>query len=122
MLFLKQILGARFSVMSCCLGLLLLLVTGCGYPVAEPGNMRLISTLRTALSARNEQWLQANEDLINTRHEQGEMRDEEYEAFQSIIQQAREGDWASAEREAVKFQRAQRPTEEQIQRLRERSK
>ena len=118
---LKQISCTRLQKIGCCLGLLLLLVTGCGYPVAEPGNMRLISTLRTALSARNEQWLQANEELVKSRREQGEMRDEEFEAFQSIIQQARDGDWASAEREAVKFQRAQRPTEEQIQRLRKRS-
>jgi hypothetical protein len=94
--------------------LLLAFFTGCGYPNAEPSNKRLISSLRTALSARNDQWLTANEKLVRERHKQGDMREDEFAAFQVIIEQARGGDWQGAERAAVDFQRAQRPTEEQL--------
>ena len=111
--------AARLPAWACCLGLLTVLATGCGYPAVDPDNMKLISTLRTALSARNETWLQANQDLIEARRDAGAMGDEEFEAFQAIIQRARAGDWAGAEQDSVAFQRAQRPTEAQIRRLRE---
>ena len=91
---------------------------GCSYPVAEPINMELISSLRTALSARNEEWLKANADIVEERHASGEMRDDEYAAFKGIIDQARAGQWAEAEKATLKFQRAQRPTREQIDEVR----
>lgn len=105
--------GKKFALLVC-FGLLTFTANGCGYPAASPNNLRLIASLRTALSARNGVWLKANEDLMQKRHNEGAMQDAEFEAFQAIIQQAREGDWSGAEREAVKFQRAQRPTAEQI--------
>lgn len=95
--------------------LLLAALTGCGYPAVQPGNLRLTSSLRTALSARNEGWLKINEDQINDLHQRGEMRDDEHEAFRAIIEQARQGDWQGAERAALGLQRAQRPTAEQIE-------
>ena len=36
---------------------LLAMVAGCGYPVAQPLNMEIITSLRTACSARNGEWL-----------------------------------------------------------------
>jgi hypothetical protein len=112
---------ARFSA-AVWLILLPTLVSGCGYPNAQPNNKRLISSLRTALSARNDQWLTANEKRVGERHKQGEMDDDEFAAFQEIIEQARGGDWQGAERAAVDFQRAQRPTEEQIHQHRAKQK
>lgn len=97
---------------------LVALVAGCGYPNAQPNNKRLITSLRTALSAKNDQWLQANEKLVQQRHQQGEMSDDEHAAFVEIIEQARGGDWQGAEQAALDFQRAQRPTDEQLLELR----
>ena len=96
---------------------MLALVAGCGYPVAEPVNMELISSLRTALSARSETWLAANDEIVEKRHAGGQMRDDEYHVFRSIIDQARGGDWQGAERATLRFQKAQRPTKEQVERV-----
>ena len=94
------------------------LVAGCGYPAAQPVNFEIITSLRTACSARNTEWLVANEEKIEARRAAGEMSDDEYETFAAIVRQARDGDWAKAERACLKFQRAQRPTPEQIARVR----
>lgn len=96
---------------------LLAQVWGCGYPAAEPDNLKIIASLRTALSARNETWLQQNEEIIEKRYAAKEMGESSYQAFKQIIQQARNGEWKEAELETLKFQRAQRPTQEQIDRL-----
>jgi hypothetical protein len=101
-----------------CVLALAVALPGCGYPVAEPANMELISSLRTALSAKNEQWLDANAKIIEERHAAGEMGDEQFAAFRGIIEQARGGDWAGAERASVDFQRAQRPSPEQLEEVR----
>jgi hypothetical protein len=98
-------------------GMAIALASGCGYPAAEPENLRLITSLRTALSARNEAWLEANEKMIEQRHIDKVMSDETYEAFKEIIAKAREGDWKGAELESLEFQRAQRPTRQQIEGL-----
>lgn len=105
-------------VLLCC-GVVVVSSAGCGYPTTQPMNMEVISSLRTALSARNEQWLAANEEIVEKRHAAGEMRDDEYNAFIKIIRRARDGDWVGAERASLEFQRAQRPTDEQIQKIRE---
>ncbi|MGD9722381.1 MAG: hypothetical protein AB7O59_12830 [Pirellulales bacterium] len=101
-------------------GLLVLGIAGCRYPEAQPINMELITTLRTALSARNTDWLQANADIVEKRRTEGQMNDAEYDAFRQIIEQARGGDWDAAERASLEFQRAQRPTPEQIEAVRQR--
>lgn len=106
------------SLTAIALGLLLL--PGCGYPAAGEDNMELISSLRTALSARNSQWLDENEAVIEKRHNAEQMRDDEYAAFKKIVERARSGDWKEAERGCLAFQRAQRPTPEQIERVRRR--
>jgi hypothetical protein len=110
------------SAFGLCLLGLLFAVSGCGYPNTEPANRRLISSLRTALSAQNQQWLAANEKLVAERHKSGSMRDDEFAAFQEIIQQARDGDWQGAERATLEFQRAQRPSEQEVQLNREQRK
>lgn len=88
---------------------------GCGYPTARPENFALLASLRTALSAKNEEWLRMNEEKILARHQAGEMGDDEFATFTRIIAQARGGDWAGAEKATLRFQRAQQPTPEQIE-------
>jgi hypothetical protein len=96
----------------------LALVAGCGYPAVEPENMELITSLRTACSARNDAWLKANEEKVEKRHADGAMSDDAYETFSAIIAQARGGDWAAAEAACLKFQKAQRPSVEQVEKAR----
>ncbi|REK13032.1 MAG: hypothetical protein DWQ37_10435 [Planctomycetota bacterium] len=98
--------------------LVLTLVAGCGYPETQPMNMEIITSLRTACSARNGEWLDANEAKIEQRRASGQMRDDEYEAFMEIVRQARGGDWAGAEGACLKFQNSQRPTDEQVAKIR----
>jgi len=90
---------------------------GCGRPQASSSeNQQLIGSLRTAISARNAQWLEENAKVVEQRRKAGKMDEAEYEEFQAIITMAKEGRWEAAEREVIKFLKAQRPTPEQIER------
>ena len=97
--------------------LALMLLVGCGQAKIQPDNLRLTASLRTALSTKNNEWLQQNVDAIEARRTVGQMNDDEYDAFQGIIAQAKAGEWEAAERAAVRLQKAQRPTAEQLDRL-----
>lgn len=91
-------------------GLLLAVsLSGCGEAKVAPHNLRLTMSLRTAVSARNAEWLDANVALIQQRRAAGEMGDEEHEAFQAIVALAHEGKWEEAEKAVVRLQKAQRP-------------
>lgn len=91
---------------------------GCGRPQVEPENLHLIASLRTALSARNLEWLEQNADMIAERYESGKMSEAEFAEFQAILDEARAGDWEAAENDTLAFQKAQRPTDEQVARVR----
>lgn len=106
----------RQAIAACGL-LCLALLAGCGQPKVQPNNLELTVTLRTALSTQNAEWLAMNVAAIEERHTAGLMNDDEYAAFQSIVATAKAGDWESAERAAVRLQKAQRPTAEQVSRL-----
>ena len=91
---------------------------GCARPQASSlDNQRLIGSLRTAISARNAQWLEESAKVLEERRTAGKVADAEYEEFQAIIAMAKEGQWEAAEREVIKFLKSQRPTEEQIERV-----
>lgn len=114
--------GARRIVLSIAvtmlIGLPLLLSTGCYRPPqVAPDNIELITSLRTAISTRKLEWLDDNVREIGQRHAAGELSDTELQAFQELIEMARAGHWEDAEKRIVKFQRRQRPTQEQIDRL-----
>jgi hypothetical protein len=84
---------------------------GCGPPQASPENQQLISSLRTALSARNPDWLEQNAEILQERRAAGRVSDEVFSSFRAIIEKARDGRWEEAEREALALQKAQRPQE-----------
>jgi len=91
---------------------------GCGPPQASsPDNQQLIGSLRTAISARNPEWLEENAKVLEERRTAGEVADAEYEEFQAIIAMAKEDRWEAAEREVIKFLKSQRPTQEQKERV-----
>lgn len=95
-----------------------LLCGGCYRPPqVASDNLELISSLRTAFSTRNTQRLDDNQRVIQERHDQGKLTEIEFAAFNELIALARAGDWELAEKRVVKFQRVQRPTQEQIDRL-----
>ena len=77
-------------------GLLLVVslsLAGCGrQPQVKPMNRRLIESLRTALSARNTEWLDANWKLIEKAHTDGSMDDAEFSRFKEIVDIARAGE------------------------------
>ncbi len=110
---------SKFAQFSALLGAItLLLVSGCGYPDVQPVNMELITSLRTACSAKDLKWLDANVEKIDARKAAGEMSDEEHATFMAIVEQARGGDWESAELACLRFQQAQGPTPEQMEKMR----
>lgn len=92
-------------------------LSGCSPPAVSPDNLRLTASLRTAISARNSEWLEQNAEKIAERHAAGEMTASEHAAFERIVGLARDGEWEQAERDVVRLQKAQRPTAEQRARI-----
>ena len=92
-------------------GLLLVLfsLAGCSQPQVSHDNWELLSSLRTACSAQNAEWLAQNEAEILRRQQAGTLSAEELAEFQEILRLARDGRWEKAEARVLKWQRAQRP-------------
>ncbi|MDX1944839.1 MAG: hypothetical protein SFU86_05470 [Pirellulaceae bacterium] len=92
-------------------GILLILAggfVGCSRPPAvEFDNLPLIASLRTACSARNEQWLAGVAKAVEQRHGAGKMSADEREHFTKLIEMAQSGEWEAAERRAFQFEQAQ---------------
>ncbi|MBI3837997.1 MAG: hypothetical protein HY288_08700 [Planctomycetia bacterium] len=95
----------------------LIALVGCGRPQVGANNYRLIESLRTALSARRIDWLEENAKLISQRHSSGEMNDEQFSAFESILALARGDNWAEAEIEAIRLAKAQQPSPAELERM-----
>lgn len=101
------------SVIAIVFLLLVASFVGCAKPQAGAENVELISSLRTAVSAQNPEWLEANVRAIDERHAAGHISDPAHEAFQAIIEKAQAGEWKKAEQDAIAFQKSQRPTGEE---------
>jgi hypothetical protein len=83
---------------------------GCGQsPQFAAKDLRLLEALRTAVSARKSEWLEASAKQIDKAHQQGTISDEGFEALQSSITEARAGDWKHAETQIIQLEKAQRP-------------
>lgn len=95
----------------------IVMLGGCSQPTVAPANLRLTATLRTAISAHNETWLEKNATLVAERFATGQMSRDEHDRFVAIIEQARSGDWERAERAVVRLQAAQVPTAEQVRQV-----
>ncbi len=79
-----------------------LVLDGCGQPPQIPADSRqLIGSLRTAVSAKRKDWLEANAKVIEEKRAQNKLTDEQYQELESIISLGREGKWSDAENEAV---------------------
>lgn len=100
------------GLVSCRVGLVLAVLVvfgtvGCGgAPAVEHHNLKLVSSLRTAVSARNVTWLDGVERAVESRYAEGRMSSQEREHFQAIIQLARR-DWESADQACLEFEQSQ---------------
>ncbi len=76
-------------------------------PALEFDNLKYIQLLTTAVSARDEEWLDGVTRAIELRHQSGQMSDEEREALHGVIAQAESGEWERADRECYELAVAQ---------------
>jgi hypothetical protein len=84
--------------------------SGCSKPPQIPPDSRqLIGSLRTAVSAKRKDWLETNAKLVEEKHSQNKLTDEQYQELEAIISLAREDKWADAEKEAIRLAEVQRP-------------
>jgi len=98
--------------------LLFVLLAGCGATQLAPANRQLLAALQTAVSAKNEQWLDAVSKQVEEQHAKQGMSDAEHKAFTAIIQSAKQGNWDAAQSGVFALSEAQRPTAEDLARLR----
>ena len=95
----------------------LLLVIGCGVQQIDPANRRFMLQLQSVTSSKKTEWLDEAVKQIEEQRSKGELSDEEYAAFQPIIEKARKGDWAGAQRDAFALTEGQQPTAEDLEKI-----
>ena len=76
-------------------------------PAVEFDNLRYVQLLRTAVSARNADWLAKVDSAVDQRLASGEMSSTEHAHFESLIAMAREGAWKEADIACFRFEEAQ---------------
>lgn len=87
---------------------LLLGITACSRPPAvEQDHLSLVASLRTALSARNAEWLAGVSRAVEQHRADGKMSSDVHAHFRQLIEQAQSGQWEAAERACLDFERAQ---------------
>lgn len=76
-------------------------------PAVEFNNLKYVQLLRTAVSARNTDWLAKVDSAVDQRLAAGEMSSSEHDHFESLISMAREGAWKEADIACFQFEKAQ---------------
>ncbi len=107
----------RLGVSSFCI--ISFLFTGCGLTQFSPSNRHILAALQTAISAKNEQWLDGVAKQIAEQRSKGEMSDAEFKALNAILQAAKAGQWEAAQKRVFALSEAQRPTSADLARLKE---
>ena len=88
-------------------------LSGCGGPPqVESQNREIVTSLATAVSARDPSWLEQNAQLVERHKAEGRLSETEYQVFRGIIAQAKAGEWDKAEQAVYALREAQRPTAE----------
>ena len=101
---------SRIRLRSAWLLIAALILAGCSKPPQIPPDSRqLIGSLRTAVSAKRTDWLETNAKLVEQKHSQNKLTDEQYQELEAIISLGREGKWADAEKESLRLAEAQHP-------------
>jgi hypothetical protein len=97
-----------------------LLLTGCGSTQLSAPNRHLLAALQTAISAKNTEWLGGVEKQVAEQRAKGAMSEAEFKAIDSILREAKAGQWETAQSRVFALSEAQRPTAEDLARVRER--
>lgn len=87
---------------------MILALAGCSGERSERQlkNRRELEAVLTAVSLKNRKEVDRDVERIEARHTSGELSDGPYRVLQAIIQKARDGDWAAAEKQAYEFREA----------------
>lgn len=96
-------------------------IPGCGEPQVDSTNRELVLRLATATSARDQERLEAAAAEIDRRRIEGTIDDAVLQAFEAIIEAARSGDWEYARRRSYALRDGQRPSNEDLDRVRRRT-
>jgi hypothetical protein len=82
-------------------------LTGCEWEPSrrEVQNARAFEALLTAVSLKNKAELERDAGVVEERHDRGELSRTNYEVLREVIDQARAGDWKSAEQRAYDFRK-----------------
>jgi hypothetical protein len=83
---------------------------GCSsYPAASSAeSLKLVAALRSACAGKNAALLSQVEQKAQQARDRGRIQMAEYQALQTIWQQARDGQWQAAESACLAYQKAQR--------------
>jgi hypothetical protein len=82
------------------------IVAGCHRPTAEDrDNRRLIDAILTSITIKNARLLGDNLEWAQKRHDAGHLTDAQFEGMATIIEKARTGDWAGAEKDGYAFRK-----------------
>jgi len=101
------------------LALFVLTVSGCGSTQFSSSNRHILAALQTAISAKNDQWLDGVAKQVAEQRTKGAMSDAEFKALDAILQAAKAGQWDAAQQRVFALTEAQRPTAADLARLRE---
>jgi hypothetical protein len=101
--------------------IVLLAFAGCGTTQLSSNSRHLLEALQTAVSAKNDQWLEAAAKQVEEQRSKGQMSEPEHQALASIIDLAKAGKWDAAQSRVFALSEAQRPTAEDLARVQKRS-
>jgi Sec-independent protein translocase protein TatA len=93
-----------------CVAAALFVIIGCSSePVIAKGNVKLIGKLKTAIGAKQTDWLEATAKQIDDAHQQGKVSDGEYAALEPIVADGRQKHWDDANSGLDRLIKAQSP-------------
>jgi hypothetical protein len=101
---------------------LLVFLAGCGATQLASNHRHLLEALQTAVSAKNDRWLEAVSKQVEAERSKGAMSDAEFKAFDAIIRAAKAGNWDTARDRTFALSECQRPTADDLARWRERKR
>jgi hypothetical protein len=93
---------------------------GCGATQFESKNRHLIESLQTAVTSKNAEWLAAVAKQAQEQHDKHALSDAQFKSLRAVIDSANGGDWKTAESRVFALSEGQRPTAEDVARVRER--
>lgn len=94
---------------------------GCSPPQVPADARELVQLLATATSSRDGALIRLAVEEIEEHRAAGMLDDEAHDALSAVVDAARSGDWERAQRLAYALRDAQRPTAEDVERIRQRT-